>query len=51
MIRFQSHLTEPQVEYLEDKSAELGFDKPELMRRIIDYYRERFPVPVKDEPK
>lgn len=31
--------TEPQLKWLEDKSAEIGITVAELLRRIVDDYR------------
>lgn len=43
MIKKMLSFTEPQVEFLEAHSSELGIGVPELVRRTVDHYRGAMP--------
>jgi hypothetical protein len=40
MIKRMVSFTEPQLKFLKAESEKLGISIPELIRRIIDQYRE-----------
>jgi hypothetical protein len=40
LIRFTTSLTDPQHEWLNKEAERLGVSPHELLRRIVDWYRE-----------
>jgi len=43
MIKKMLSFTDPQIEFLETHSSELGIGVPELVRRTVDHYRGAYP--------